>query len=108
MVEKHLDVRIAPDDVLAVLQGERVRPSCEPVTCRRGLPVEWRRDDSPHESIALADDGLDESRSIRVFAQRLSDLSNRGIDRRVAIEEHLRAPQSRIDAVAVDERARAL
>src|SRR3954454_25404200 len=105
MVEKDMDVGIAPDQVLPVLQGEGMRPSRQPVI--RSLAVRLRcfLDDRPDESMAFAHDRFDESWPIRIVAEHLSYLPHRGIDRGGAIQNHGRAPQGRVNTVASDELA---
>src|SRR4051812_19310818 len=103
MVEKDLDIGIPADHVVAMHQHEGVSVRGDAITCNFGRRVDRSRDDGSDESVALAHDRFDESGPIRILAERLPYLSDCGIDGGVAIEEHVRAPQRRKNAVASDE-----
>src|SRR3954468_13128124 len=105
MIEKDMDVGVAPDQVFTVLQCEGVRPAREPIECNLPLRVRRFRNDLSDEPIAFAHDCLDPSRPIHIVAERLSYFPHRGIDRGVAIEEYVGSPQRRMNAVASDETA---
>jgi hypothetical protein len=56
-----------------------------------------------NEPIAFAHDRLHESGLAGVVAERLADLPHRGVDRGIALDEHVPAPQCRLNPAAIDE-----
>lgn len=60
------------------------------------------------EPVALADDRLDEPRLLGIVTNRQADFSNRGVHRRIVLDEHTRIPQCSLNVLALHKAVGAL
>src|SRR6266567_2724852 len=105
MVEMDVHAWIAPQQVVALLQREGVLASHQAifrkVALRACSPAFERR----NEPVALSYDRLDESGPIGIFVERPANLPHRRVDRGIAVDEHVGAPERRMNPAAIHEGA---
>lgn len=66
----------------------------------RTMSLEWR-----NESVALADDRLDEARVFGIISEGSPDFADRCVDCGLLIDEHIRIPECRVNLGAIDQDA---